>query len=246
MRAGCMVLALTMGCAAKTGGDVQSMAKQVTELQARVAELESFQAKVEMVLDLPADPAREMAALELAYAARDALGAGETDKAKTLLKQILDDYSDTQVAAPAMDMMKELAVVGSDAGALDVTAWVQGEHALNPEKLTVLVFFEQWCPHCQRELPELQKTYSELKTDGLDMVGLTGFSRGTTSEQMTQFLADAKVTFPVGRDDGALSKRYAANGVPHAAVVRGGKVLWIGHPGELGDETLRKWLDEAP
>lgn len=239
-----MSLVALSACAPRSGGDVQALSDQVTELQAQVAELQAFQKKVEMVVELPADPEREVAALEMAYAARDALAEGDTETAKKLLNTIVDDYGDTQIAAPAMDMLRELKIIGSDAGALDVERWVQGEHTLDADKLTVLVFFEQWCPHCQREMPNLQKTWAKLNDQGLDMVGLTSFSRGTSEQAMTDFLAESEVAFPIGKDDGSLSRRFAANGVPHAAVVKGGEILWIGHPAELEEARLLGWLGE--
>jgi len=231
-------------CAPKNTGEVATLMSEVQALQARVDELETFRQRVEMVVELPGDPEQELAALELAYKARDLMLAGEGEAAKDILQQIIRDYPETQVAAPAMEMLRELQIIGSDAGPLDVKSWVRGKHTMDPDALTVVVFFEAWCPHCQREVPVMEKAFQELDEQGLDVVGITNFSRGTTEEQMTEFLDTAGVTFPVGRDDGTLSQRFAANGVPHAAVLRHGKVEWIGHPGELDEARLKEWLAE--
>lgn len=240
-----LTLAALAGCAPRAATpEVQALAEQVQALQARVTELETFQQRVEMVVDLPEDPEKEMAALDLAYEARDALGAGESAQAVALLERIVNEYPDTQVAPAAQEMLGELRIIGSDAGDLDVVGWVQGEHTLDPQALTILVFFEAWCPHCKREMPSMQATYEALDDSGLDVVGVTNFSRSTSESAMQEFIDEAALTFPIGRDDGSLSRRFAANGVPHAAVVRGGKVEWIGHPSELTQDLLKGWLGQ--
>jgi hypothetical protein len=50
---------------------------------------------------------------------------------------------------------------------------------------------------------------------------------------MDDFLDTAGVTFPVARDGGSLGERFGAEGVPHAVLIRAGKVVWLGHPGTL-------------
>lgn len=238
------LVALAAACAPRSSADVEALAAEVATLRAQVDELRTFQQRVEMAVDLPEDPATEMAALDLAYEARDKLIAGDNAAAKELLQRVVEDYPDTQVAPAAREMLSELRIIGSDAGELDVAGWVQGEYALPDEGTTVLVFFEAWCPHCKREMPNLQDTFERLDDDGLDVVGLTSFSRGTSDEDMERFLDTAGVTFPVARDDGTLSSRFLAQGVPHAAVVKDGAVAWIGHPSELADERLKAWLAE--
>jgi hypothetical protein len=37
-----------------------------------------------------------------------------------------------------------------------------------------------------------------------------------------------------------MSNAYAVTGIPAAAVVKGGKVVWRGHPAQLTDEVLTK------
>lgn len=235
-------LASAMGCAPKSSADVDALAAQVEALQSQVEALETFQKKVEMVVELPEDPEAEMAALGLAYEARDALGQDQTARAIAVLREIVEKYPGTQVAPAAIEMLRELEMIGSDAGELSVQSWLQGEHTVDPQALTILVFFEAWCPHCQREMPTLQATFEALDDKGLDVVGITNLSRGTTEADMAGFLDEAGVTFAVARDNGTLSSRFGAQGVPHAAVIRGGKIEWIGHPSELEPQRLAGWL----
>src|SRR5690554_4215113 len=40
-------------------------------------------------------------------------------------------------------------------------------------KPTLLVFWVSWCPHCQAELPVLQKVYGDLRSKGMNAVGVS-------------------------------------------------------------------------
>jgi hypothetical protein len=47
------------------------------------------------------------------------------------------------------------------------------------------------------------------------------------------------VKFPVAKEkEGSLSNAFNVTGIPAAALVKGGKVIWRGHPGRLDDATL--------
>lgn len=234
-------LALAAGCNPKPGGDFDAMVKKNEELEARVAELESKMDRVAEIVQLPAAPEREEEAMKLADEVRTAMDAMEMEKARDGLKKLVEEYGDTTVGRSAVDISKQYDVIGADAS-LPVSTWVQGEHTMNPEHTTLLVFFEAWCPHCQREVPNVQKTWTDLKGQGLDVVGVTSFSRGTTDEQMSEFLTTGSVGFPVAKDDGTLWGQYGAEGVPYAVIAKGGKVTWVGHPGNLDEATLSKLM----
>ncbi|MCB9679216.1 MAG: TlpA family protein disulfide reductase [Alphaproteobacteria bacterium] len=135
----------------------------------------------------------------------------------------------------------EEAVVGKEAK-LEVAEWMQGDATLADAKATMLVFWEVWCPHCKREVPELEKVYEEMHGDGLNIVGITRLTRNTTPEQLHAFLDEHHVTYPIARDDGAMGDLYAVSGVPAAALVKDGKIVWRGHPASMSREMLRAAL----
>jgi thiol-disulfide isomerase/thioredoxin len=132
----------------------------------------------------------------------------------------------------------EAAVVGRDAGALDVDRWVQGSATLDDADATVLVFMEPWCPHCRNEAPELQALYERWGDRGVNVVALTRMSRGTTDQQLDAFIGKAGATYPVAVVDQEMADRFGVRGVPAAAVVSGGRVVWRGHPGRLHESVL--------
>lgn len=232
-------LLLLGACAPKARPDV---AAQLTELRQRVESLEGEVALLKGAVGLPGDPAREQAAVEIAIQARAAMDAMDMVRARDLVEQLVNEYGDTQMGAAAMEVAERLAVIGSPAGKLDVVRWIRGEGSFRDDKVTLLVFFEAWCPHCQREAPSLEARHVALRDEGLAVIGVTNLSRGTTDADMKSFLDEAGITFPVAQEDGTLSQRYRVDGVPSAVLVRGGEVVWTGHPAEVPTEVLREQL----
>ena len=130
----------------------------------------------------------------------------------------------------------------------NITSWYTSEGDLSLESgVTLLVFFEEWCPHCKREVPKMQKIHDDFKGQGLQMVGLTKITRSSTPEKVDSFIKDQKLSYPMAKEvvkdgKGNLSTHFSVRGVPAAAVVKGGKVVWRGHPGRLNDDMIKSWL----
>jgi len=60
---------------------------------------------------------------------------------------------------------------------------------------------------------------------------------------VTAFLSEQKVTYPIAKEQGdSMSKAYGVKGIPAAAVVKDGKVVWRGHPAKLTDDMIKGWL----
>ncbi|MFT7517893.1 MAG: peroxiredoxin [Kiritimatiellia bacterium] len=241
------LLALSLLCAscapAQSNAELEAMAAKVPELEARVTELEAVIDRVKMAVNLPASPEREEEANKMAVDAQKALEAMDMEVGRKLVNALVADYGDTTMGRAAQQIATQLEVIGADAGTLDVE-WMNGtEGSFEGSKATLLVFFEEWCPHCQREVPNMQATFTRMQPDGLNVVGISNYSRGTTKEQMDEFLNKAEVSFAVGKEDGALSTRYKVDGVPYAVLVKDGKVAWSGHPGNMTEDKLKKFLN---
>jgi thiol-disulfide isomerase/thioredoxin len=154
-------------------------------------------------------------------------------------------YGATNTAKQARRLNTELSIIGKDVPASwDIEKWFQGESdvdlASNGTKL--LVFWEVWCPHCKREVPKLQKLYDDLKGEGLTVVGLTKVNRSSTDESVKNFIKEKELGYPVAKESGSLSSHFGVSGVPAAAVVKNGKVVWRGHPARLSESMLKGWL----
>ena len=113
---------------------------------------------------------------------------------------------------------------------------------LASDKTILLVFWEVWCPHCKREVPKIEEIYNNYKGKGLQVVGLTKINRSATEDSVQAFITEKKLSYPMAKEDGGLSTHFGVSGVPAAAVVKGGKVVWRGHPVRLTTEMIEAWL----
>lgn len=164
-----------------------------------------------------------------------------TIAANTFIKK----YPTSKRAASAKKFARELSVFNKVAPSnWGIEKWLQGEKdiILDNSKTTLLVFWEVWCPHCRREVPKIDGIYNELKDDGLQVLGLTKLSRGSTEKQVKDFMTESKLSYPVAKEDGSLSRYFAVSGVPAAAVVKGDTVVWRGHPARLNQDKLKGWM----
>ncbi|TPV96428.1 MAG: TlpA family protein disulfide reductase [Myxococcales bacterium FL481] len=191
----------------------------------------------------PHDPAaRESAARADLKAARSLVATGDVEGAQAKLEAMKLELGDTQTyRRRGRRLAAELAVVGQQAPALTVDKWFrQAEVDLSASSPTVVVFFEQWCPHCRNEIPKLDELYAKHKAAGLQLVALTKMTKGSTVAQVQSLIED--VSYPVAKEDGALSRAFAVSGIPAAAVVKDGKIVWRGHPAALDDASVAGWL----
>jgi len=238
-----LVLSLALvGCAT---------ADQHQTLEARVAQLEQ---KVEALEKSPksagaaaaADPAAEEAAKKLYESISEKVAKGEMEAAKTEMSELTTKYGSTTMAKRARKMAAELEVVGKAVPAewsKNIEKYYQGEGNVDlASGTTLVVFWEVWCPHCRREVPELKATYEKLNSKGLNVVGLTKITRSATEEKVTDFIKENELNYPTAKEDGTLSKEFNVSGIPAAAVVKDGKIIWRGHPARLNDELLTGWL----
>ncbi len=173
------------------------------------------------------------------------VSAGKFPEAKTSMTEFMKKYSGTKVAQSASRLNRELAVIGKDAPAdWGIDEWYQGENDIDlaGDKTTLVVFWEIWCPHCKREVPKLQQLYTDLKGDGLQIVGLTKLTRSATEESVKSFIAEKEVSYPVAKENGTTSAWFGVSGIPAAAVVKDGKIIWRGHPARLSETMLKGWL----
>lgn len=234
---------LFTGCA--TADQVKELNEKVEAMEKKVAELEKAPKAATAKAD-GADTAAESAAQGLLKEMQEAMGKNDIAAAKAKYAEIEKKYSSTRTFRRASKMGKELEVFGKKAPAsLTVDEWYIGDaSAVNlSEGVSLLVFWEVWCPHCKREVPNIQKTYNTYKSKGLQLVGLTKLTRGKSKDDAMGFLQEKNVTYPIAKEDGSLSTHFNVSGIPAAAVVKDGTIVWRGHPARLTDDMLNGWLN---
>ena len=234
------ILAATLAVGCATADRVQQLEEKVASLEEQVSGL----AKSGGAAAPAADAAAEAAAKDLYSEINDHMKKGETDQAKAKMGTLQSKYGSTQAFKRARKLVAELEVIGKDAPAsLEVEQWFGDKADIDfAAGTTLVVFWEVWCPHCRREVPNLEKTFNTFNSQGLDMVGVTKISRSATEEKVTEFIAEQKVSYPMAKESGSLSKEFNVSGIPAAAVVKDGKIVWRGHPARLTDDMLKGWL----
>lgn len=237
-----LLLALLTGCA--TTEQVQNLEKKVTDLEAKVTELEKRPAGPAGAA--PIDPAKEEAAAAAFKEIDELAKAGKYEEASGKISAFAAAHGTTQTYKRAKKTLDELAVVGKTVDpqwSAKIEKWYQGEGKVDLTKgTTLVVFWEEWCPHCKREVPKLVETYGKYQGKGLNVVGLTRITKSSTEEKVTAFLTEQKVNYPVAKENGKLAEDFAIGGIPAAAVVKDGKVVWRGHPAKLDDAALTQIL----
>ena len=91
----------------------------------------------------------------------DMLGAGKVAEANQALAAFNTKYKGTPGAAYSRSLGRELAVVGkATPEGWFIEKWYQGESEVDLDgPLTLLIFWESWCPHCRNEVPKMQKLH---------------------------------------------------------------------------------------
>lgn len=231
------LIALT-GALALTGCADPEMAAKVEALEQKIAELEAGRGGA-------AGPGaeRENQAREGIAKVNQHVSKMEFAEAAKVCESLAKDFGDTQTYRRGGRVCNEVSVVGKDAMDLDVERWLGAGTSVNlGDAPTLLVFWEEWCPHCRREVPKLEEMHKQY-AGRMQVVGLTKINRSSTLDSVEKFLAENNVTYPVAKEkDGNLSSYYGVSGVPAAAFVKDGKVVWRGHPARLDDAALKQLL----
>ena len=227
------------GCALKS--DVDALNERV----AKIEEAQKSAPRGPTSAAPSASPEDEAAASKLMEDIQTALKGNDYATAKTKLGELSAKYATTRAGKSAVRMASEINVVGTDAHPIEVQKWFTketGDYSKN--KVTLVVFWEAWCPHCKEEMPKLPALLEKYKSKGLGVVALTKVTKSATDDMVAKFIDDNKLDFPVGKenDNGSMSQAFSVSGIPAAALVKDGKVIWRGHPARLTDDLMTQML----
>lgn len=186
---------------------------------------------------------REQQAAALVEQLDEHLEQARFDQARQVMQTLQTDFTDTRAARSARGRQPELEVIGRQVGPPEVTRWLSGgpEQVQLDQGTTLVVFWESWCPHCQREAPRSEALYQRYQ-GRLKMLGLTRINRSSTPDTALEFIETHQLSFPNAQETGAETTRYNVSGIPAAALVHEGEIVWRGHPMRLTDALLERWL----
>ena len=151
------------------------------------------------------------------------------------------------VAKPMLaDWGVSLALVGRPAPPLSGVRWFATAGDYADQAVTLVAFFEPWCPHCQVELPQLELARRDFEGRGFGIIGLTQLSRGSTDADLAAFVEAGFLHFPIAVEDGTVTEAFGVTGVPFLVLVQNGRVVWAGHPELITLDLIEGLVGGAP
>lgn len=111
---------------------------------------------------------------------------------------------------------------------VDVEHTFQGSYTPHDSDITILVFWETWCPYSQRTVPKLDQVYRQYKEFGVDVVGITRVSRSATNESVQDFIREKNLTIPIVKETGRMWDYFGATGTPFVCVTHDDELVWKG------------------
>jgi thiol-disulfide isomerase/thioredoxin len=169
----------------------------------------------------------------------------DTDTLRPLLDEYLGQFGRSPNAPLIEKMQRELEVIGKptpENWGIELVYQGPPGGGLDLPGTKVILFWEVWCPHCQVEVPRVQELYAALKEAGVEVVALTKVSGEATDEKVRAFIKKHGIQYTVAKEDGTISESFGVMGVPAAAVISRGIIVWRGHPARLSYPMLKPLL----
>jgi thiol-disulfide isomerase/thioredoxin len=116
-----------------------------------------------------------------------------------------------------------------------------------PHTVTVIDLFATWCAGCRDQLRNLARAHRAVGDD-VQFVSVTNqaIGGGFTRDNLRSFWRETAGRWPVGFDDqGALTTRLGARGLPHTAVTDPAGRVVFAEQGITGSGTVVEAVDEA-
>ncbi len=134
--------------------------------------------------------------------------------------------------------------------ALGKLDWIQGEApaAWEPGKVYILECWATWCGPCIAAIPHVDGLYDKYAGKGLRVIGVNVWEDG--KEKVAGFVKQKGegMSYPVAYNGkgGAFETEWlkpaGVKGIPHAFVVKDGKVVLASHPMQLSAEVIEGLL----
>lgn len=161
---------------------------------------------------------------------------------KTIACLLLAAFASTAFAQKPGD-----AVTPETLGKLD---WIRGEapKEWEPGKVYILECWATWCGPCVAAIPHVDGLYDKYSEKGLRVIGVNVWEDG--KEKVADFVAKKGegMSYPVAYTGkgGAFETEWltpaGVGGIPHAFVVKDGKVILATHPMQLNAEMIEGLL----
>lgn len=161
------------------------------------------------------------------------------EKARPLLKEIVDGNAPSQVKDEARATLKKFDMVGKPLS-LKFTALDGREVDLEKfkGKVVLIDFWATWCRPCIVELPNVLKTYEKLHSKGLEIIGIS-LDREQDKTKLEEFISQNKMTWPQYFDGKFWQNKFAVEFEIHRI-----PTMWlVDKKGNLRDLNARADLE---
>jgi thiol-disulfide isomerase/thioredoxin len=160
------------------------------------------------------------------------------------------------LVAAAAGLVLALSIVEQRRAGLEVAPRIalprldgDGTLGVEPGAVTLVDFWATWCGPCRASMPRLQRLYGEVGPKGVRLLSVdTDAESPGRAQEVRQFLADNRLSFPVVLDDGSGSEALRVSSLPTLFLIdKDGRVLWrhVGTFQAADEAVLRSLIDAA-
>ncbi|MDH4240832.1 MAG: protein kinase [Phycisphaerae bacterium] len=118
---------------------------------------------------------------------------------------------------------------------LDKEFDIQGSFNPDESDILLIVFWEEWCPHCDKMMRKIEKLFRQYNNYGIDMVGVTELSKTSNLDNCKIFIKGHNISFPIFKENGKASSYFNVTGVPSIRLIYRGNLIWD-----------HRWLSSEP
>lgn len=103
---------------------------------------------------------------------------------------------------------------------------IQGNFNPDKSEILLIIFWEEWCPYCDKMMYKVENLYRQYRTYGIDIVGVTYLSKTSNLDNCKIFIKEHGISFPIFKEDVKASRHFNVQAIPSIRLVYKGKLIW--------------------
>lgn len=103
---------------------------------------------------------------------------------------------------------------------------IQGNFNPDKSEILLIIFWEEWCPYCDKMMYKVENLYRQYRNYGIDMVGVTYLSKTSNLENCKTFIKEHGISFPIFKEDVKASRHFNVHSIPSIRLIYNGKLIW--------------------